>query len=114
MQNAVLGYSIEEASESRNKIYKEDRLHLARKHRRVKNFAEVYNRAMDTLDAILSSTNLQKRVRKHTGFALPIAIIKLSLDELDNEFNVYFSCMMKTKKINNKTSKEAIVGRARL
>ena len=47
---------------------------------------------MDTLDAIISSKNLERRVRKDKGLALPIDLIKLlscegpdeSFDELYN------------------------------
>ena len=56
IENTVLpeGYFGEEASESRNKVDKEDRLHQARKHSRIHNFADVFNRAMDSSDPVIS------------------------------------------------------------
>ena len=58
----------------------------------------MYNRAKDSSDPIISSKNLEKRVRKHKSLALPTDVIKLlsgegpaeSFNELDNEFNVSF------------------------
>ena len=66
IENTVLpeGYFGEEASESHSKVYKEDRLHHARKHSRIHNFADVFNRAMDSSEPVISSTKLIKRVRK--------------------------------------------------
>ena len=60
LENSVLpaGYFGEEASEVRNKIYKRDRESCARKNSRINNFEDVFNRAMDTSDPVISSISL--------------------------------------------------------
>jgi len=77
IQNTVLpvGYFGEEGAESRNKIYKSDRLHHARKCSRKLNFTDVFQRAMDTSDPIISSINLNRRLQKKLN--LPSEVIQL-------------------------------------
>jgi len=60
----------EEAAEARNKIYKSDRLHHARKQNRICGFTDVFHRAMETSDPIISSINLNRRIQKHKRLPL--------------------------------------------
>ena len=66
MQNAALpiGYFGEDAAESRNKIYKSDRLHhaLCTKTSRIGDLFDVFHRALDTSDPFISSLRLNTRV----------------------------------------------------
>lgn len=79
LENTVLpvGYFGEEGAESRNKFYKSDRLHHARKCSRAKNFEDVFQRAMDTSDPIISSLNLEKRIKKQRRQCLPTEVLEL-------------------------------------
>lgn len=79
MENTVLpvGCFGEEASESRNKIYKSDRLHHSRKHSRFESLGDVFKRALDTSDPVISSLNLSRRIKKHKNLSLPIEVIQL-------------------------------------
>jgi len=67
----------EEASESRNKVYKYDRLHHSRKHCRLHSFADVFNLAMDTSDPIILSLSLSRRIKNHKSLSLPIEVKQL-------------------------------------
>ena len=64
LENSVLpaGYFGEEASEARNKFYKRDREFFARKNSRINNFEDIFNRAMDTSDPVISRISLQYRL----------------------------------------------------
>jgi len=75
LENTVLpaGYFVDEAAEPRNKIYNSDRLHHARKHNRICVFTDVFHRAMETSDPIISSINLNRRIKKHKRLPLPHA-----------------------------------------
>jgi len=59
----------EDAAESRNKYYRNDRLYHARKTSRVDNLTDMFKRALASSDIIISSISLQKRIntrkRKH-------------------------------------------------
>ena len=83
MQNVVLpvGCFGEDAAECRNKIYKNDRLLHARNSSRVNNLTDVFNRALDTSDPLISSTHLQERKRLN----LPSEVIELLVCELNDE-----------------------------
>lgn len=59
-----LGMLGEEASESRNKHYKNYRLSHSRKHNRLCNIQDLFNRVMDTSDPLISSMNLSSRLQK--------------------------------------------------
>lgn len=72
-----LGMMGEDAAESRNKNYRSDRLNYARKCSRVANLTDVFNRAMDTSDPIISSISLEKRLNKRQRLALPSEVIDL-------------------------------------
>jgi len=62
LENTLLpaGYFEEEAAKPRKKMYKSDRLHHARKHSRICGFTDVFHRAMETSDIIISSINLNR------------------------------------------------------
>ena len=55
LTNCILpvGFLAEDASESRNKLYKRDREMHARKNSRVNTLTDVFNRALDTTDPII-------------------------------------------------------------
>lgn len=65
----------EEGAESRNKVYRYDRVLHARKISRIANLTDVFTRAMDTSDPIISSISLAKRrhERKHTARRIGLA-----------------------------------------
>jgi len=71
-----------EAAECRIKIYKSDRLHHARKNSRIN--TDVFHRAMDTSDPIMSSLNLKRRIKKHKRLALPVEVIQLLACEVES------------------------------
>jgi len=61
----------EEASEARNKDYKNFRQFYSRKHDRKSNLADVFHRTMDTSDVIISSMSLQMRLRQKKLLPIP-------------------------------------------
>lgn len=67
----------ENASEARNKFYKEDRRSHARRDTRLHNLTDVYNRAMDTSDPFLSSIFLKKRCNQTKLKNIPQAVLEL-------------------------------------
>lgn len=67
----------EEASEARNKDYKNFRLDHARKHSRQANLEDVFLRAMDTSDVVISSIHLNKRVKKQNHLPFPPNVVEL-------------------------------------
>ncbi|XP_049313845.1 uncharacterized protein LOC125778738 [Bactrocera dorsalis] len=90
IENMVLpiGYFGEEASESRNKIYKSDRVHYARKNSRISNLTDVINRAFDTSDPLFSSISLDKRIKKQKRMQLPKEVIAL-LSSADGDADTF-------------------------
>lgn len=58
-----VGVLAEEASEDRNKDYKNFRLNHSRKHNRESNISDVLYRAMDTSDVKISSIGLNMRLK---------------------------------------------------
>ena len=56
-----LGCAGGNSSEARNKFYKKDRIEHARKDSREHNIADVFNRAMDSSDSLLSTIYLKNR-----------------------------------------------------
>ncbi|XP_032587195.2 uncharacterized protein LOC116804340 [Drosophila mojavensis] len=70
----VLG---ENASEARNKIYKNDRRSHARKSSRLNNITDVFHRALDSSDPLLSSLCLKKRQKLHKKLKFPSEVIDL-------------------------------------
>lgn len=74
-----LGMLGEEASEARNKNYKNFREFHSRKHNRIANLTDVFNRALDSSDPILSTMCLNSRSRKRKRLSLPEAVRNLLL-----------------------------------
>lgn len=68
----VLG---ENASEARNKLYKSDRKSHARKCSRLANITDVFNRAMDSSEPLLSSFCLRDRSKFGKKKLLPKEVI---------------------------------------
>lgn len=68
MKNSLLpiGMLGEEASEARNKNYKQYRRDHSRKNNRTANLTDIFNRIMDTSDPIISSLSLDSRLKKKT------------------------------------------------
>ncbi|XP_043867155.1 uncharacterized protein LOC122757785 [Drosophila mojavensis] len=72
-----LGVLGENASEARNKYYKSDRRLHARKSTRQKNMEDVFHRAMDSSDPLVSSIYLAKRLGQQNKLPLPADVIEL-------------------------------------
>ena len=81
LENSVLpaGYFGEEASEARNKFYKRDREFHARKNSHINNLEDIFNRAMDTSDPVISSISLQYRLKCWHKLTLPSEVITMLL-----------------------------------
>lgn len=67
----------EEASEARNKDYKKYRERHSRKHSRKSNLEDIFYRAMDTSDPIISTVGLQRRIQKRTRLSFPPEVTEL-------------------------------------
>jgi len=67
----------ENASEARNKYYKNDRKSHARKNCRLNNMTDVFYRAMDSSDPLISSICLNERQKKLKKKPLPAEVINL-------------------------------------
>lgn len=67
----------ESASEARNKFYKDDRLSHARQNSRINNLSDVYHRAMDSSDPLLSSLCLTERRVQNKKTPFPRDVIDL-------------------------------------
>lgn len=67
----------ENASEARNKFYKQDRRSHARQNSRVNNITDVFHRAMDSSDPLLSSLCISNRQSQNKRNALPTEVIDL-------------------------------------
>lgn len=65
-----LGCLGENASEARNKVYKKDRLSHSRKNSRLNTMTDLFYRAIDSSDPLLSSVSLKERERKNKKKAL--------------------------------------------
>lgn len=81
LEHSVLppGCLAEEASEARNKIYKHDREFHARKDSRIHNLKDIFNRAMETSDPLISNANLRNRMEKQNLKQLKLPAEVLSL-----------------------------------
>ena len=79
LENSVLpaGYFGEEASEARNKFYKRDREFHERKNNRINNPEDIFNRAMDTSDPVISSISLQCCLKRRYELTLPSEVIAM-------------------------------------
>lgn len=77
----------EDAAESRNKVYKSDRLDHARRTSRRNNLFDVFNRALDTSDPLISSLRINTRVNQRKRLTLPPEVIALlSCEDLPETF----------------------------
>jgi len=65
----------EDGGESRNKLYKRDRLHHSRKFTRIATMTDVFNRALDTSDPILPSASLASRQKSRKRKVLPFVSV---------------------------------------
>lgn len=72
-----IGYLRENASEARNKFYKQDRRSHARQNSRINNMLDVFHRSIDSSDPILSSISLKKRSAQLKKKVLPKDVIEL-------------------------------------
>ena len=61
----------EEAIESRHRVYKFDREHHARKKGRETNLHDIFIRAIQTSDPLISSISLTKRLKNKKPLCLP-------------------------------------------
>lgn len=81
IQNCLLppgpGFLGEEAAESRNKFYKQDRENHARRNSRTNTLTDVFNRAMDTSDPLISSLSVGSRKSKLKLKTLPSEVRNL-------------------------------------
>lgn len=80
IRNSVLpiGMYSEQAGESKNKTYREDRLRHSRKSTRELTLRDTFQRSMDASDPILSTEYVHKRQRKCNN-ALPPEVLSLLL-----------------------------------
>ncbi|XP_039969845.1 uncharacterized protein LOC120781694 [Bactrocera tryoni] len=67
----------ENASEARNKFFKKDRIAHARKNSRSNNIVDVFNRAMDSSDPLLSSICLNNRTKNKLIRRVPHKVTEL-------------------------------------
>lgn len=67
----------EEASEARNKDYKNFRLFNSRKISREANINDVFYRIMDTSDPIINAISLQSRLKNKKHIEIPDTVKKL-------------------------------------
>lgn len=74
-----VGMFAEEASEARNKNYKNFRESHSRKCNRISTLEDMFYRAMDSSDPKLSSLNLWNRMNKHHKEPLPPQLIQILL-----------------------------------
>lgn len=83
----------EEASEAKNKYYKNDRLHHSRKTSRSATISDMFYRSMDSTDPLISSQNLESQFNSSKYEKLPQAVLNLmkipeeNLKVTDSELN---------------------------
>ncbi|XP_043867476.1 uncharacterized protein LOC122757883 [Drosophila mojavensis] len=89
MDNCIVPVGVlgENASEARNKIYKNDRKSHARKSSRLENISDVFNRALDSSDPLISSLSLKERARRNRRKNLPSEVVELLEDCSHNTSN---------------------------
>ncbi|XP_053952723.1 uncharacterized protein LOC128859715 [Anastrepha ludens] len=88
IKNSILPVDMlgEEASEARNKDYKKFRLQHSRKHSRMANLEDLFCRAIDTSDPLLSSLRLKERLQQKVQLSLPKEV-QLLLKEVEVDSN---------------------------
>ncbi|KAF2904139.1 hypothetical protein ILUMI_02028 [Ignelater luminosus] len=67
----------EDAFEARNKLHKKDRESHAGKDSHIHNLTDIFNRALETSDPIISSASIKKRLDNQRHKQLPREVIKL-------------------------------------
>lgn len=88
IENSILpvGMLAEEASEARNKHYKNYREFHSRGHSRKATMEDMYLRAMDTSDPKISTESLRARINKNKKLPLPSAVLNvLAIPETDKQ-----------------------------
>lgn len=86
---APLGMLAEEAAECQHKLLKKCRTHHARKRSRVDNLHDVFIRAMNSSDPLISSINLGNRMRKKVSLEYPDVVKSLLVfEDLDSSENL--------------------------
>ncbi|CAH0560414.1 unnamed protein product [Brassicogethes aeneus] len=98
---STISYFSEEASESRNKLYKQDRQFHSRKTSRKNSLEDVFNRAMDTSDPYCSSINLNSRIKGHRTLNIPADVVSLF-----REINMHLSSQNGTSEQNKMEDEE--------
>ena len=109
MENSVLpvGFLGEDASESRHKIYKFDKIHHSRKSSRKNNLTDIFNRAMDSSDPLISSISLEKRIKQANRAKLPAEVIDLLCCEVD-ENNTSFLSVVEPTYVSDEEESESM------
>ena len=105
VHNSVLplGMMSEEAAESRNKIYRNDREFHARKMSRIANLTDIFHRALEGSDPVISSFYLSRRLNSRHHLKLPSDAINLLVepmvfeDQLQGTEFVFIYSMMEWK-----------------
>lgn len=79
IENSTLpmGLLSEQAGETRNKFYKYDREHHCRKSDRIKTITDLFNRALESSDPVISNIRLRERQTNLKKLPLPGAVISL-------------------------------------
>lgn len=72
-----LGILAEDAAESCNKLYRHNRQFHARKHNRISNLTDVFNRALDSSDPIVASFGQQKRQNSRHRKCIPVDVLRM-------------------------------------
>ncbi|XP_060666826.1 uncharacterized protein LOC132798851 isoform X2 [Drosophila nasuta] len=91
------GALCENASEERKKLYKLDMLSHARKNSRLNTISDVFNRALDSSDPLLSTINLKERRRLNYKKSLPRDVIVALLESPDIELPITWACVDEKK-----------------
>lgn len=73
----TLGTLAEDASESCNKLYRENRQFHARKNSRKNNLEDVFNRALDSSDPLVASFGMRKRQNNRIRKNIPKEVLNL-------------------------------------
>jgi len=72
-----LGCLAENASEARNKFYKKDRRSHARQNSRINTMTDVFCRALDSSDPLVSSIYIQQRLLQNKKHTYPAEVLEL-------------------------------------
>lgn len=72
-----IGLLSEQAGEARNKFWRSDREHHARKSDRIKTITDLFNRALLTSDPFISNVGLKQRQKRLRRLPMPPAVLEL-------------------------------------